>query len=305
MKIRGSIIAEMGDKYILSISDGAVFVSLNKSDVKVVSDGVEIVSEKLKGNPLVPILVEISEGRYILPSITGNTVEQLLPVVKIDDRRVLGLVVQYDMSSGDFVGVRDAGMYYVLAPEGDENLAMYPAVKIKDGLDLSTADRQILLESIPPEVIPHLISYNEVLGAEATMILLRKDPYSLLDIEKDEVAKVLKVARKYWSLATPESNPLTMEALLAELRSIAPNAVPELEYIRGRILEETAEEEVKEVQSGLKKRSGGWFSSIIKKFGLNRILVKDEIVDWGGSRQYGAESRNRANASSSRESVEN
>jgi hypothetical protein len=283
MYIPGEIIKRENGKVYLRVGQGNMILILNENEIEETKGGVNLPDSLAETNPWLKLADKIKDKQYFMSRDTPEGTELVVPVANVGEDTFLGYRAIVN-KNGEIVKVLDAGKYRrFMVPGLEKYTLLLPVEKISDITNVSREEFGMLADGTPAEILPKIYAYDKELAGALTAEKLRRDPLSLTSIPENELKKLLEVARDYWMLASPESNPPTIEMLIEELRGIAPNVTPELDYLKERLYEEKYEEkQLERMKKEEEKRYEEWERRIREEEARKRAqqTIKDvkEII---------------------------
>lgn len=242
MFLPGEIVKLENGKVYFRVGNGNMILILNENEVSPGKKGITIPDNIASTNPWIKLADTIKDKQYFMPRETPEGVEVVVPVANTGANEFLGYRVILDKEN-NIVKVLDAGKYVKFTQDGlEEYYDMLPVQKIADVSDFTREEFGMMVDGTPVNFLPKIYDYDKDLAGAITVEKIRRDPFSLTELDEDNLKKILKVAAEYWVIASPESNPAVISMLIEELRSVAPTAIPELEYLMDRLREEKHEE---------------------------------------------------------------
>ena len=259
MFLPGEVVKKEKGKVYFRLVNGNMVLILNENEITLSNDGVSIPDNVASNSPWIQLADKIKNKKYFIPRETDDGLEMVVPVANTDENEFLGYHAVIDKNNS-IVKILDAGKYVRFTQKGLEKYtAMLPVQKIADVSELTKEEFGMMVDGTPVNYLPKIYEYDEQLAGAVTAEKLRRDPLSLTELKEDDLTKLLKVATEYWVIASPESNPAVIAMLIEELRSVAPTAVPELEYLMGRLREERHEEkQIEKMKQEIDKTYEDW-----------------------------------------------
>lgn len=186
------------------------------------------------------------DSKLILPRVSGNVVENVVPVATIEKtdttHRFYGYYVVF--RDGKPVDVRGAGIYErIVPPELKDKEPAIPARLVKDITELGKDEFIELARYTPPELLSvlHRAGRRDIVATNVAETI-RSNPLALKNYPREIVEKYLLDEQDLIvKMALLENTPMMMKVLISELQSMGYDTT-KLSYLWMRYREEVEED---------------------------------------------------------------